>query len=128
MCSMNLSAFNQNDSAMTLAETHKIFLSHCHSAFSLSPHTMRAYRSDLDDRKRYFGVRRRGDAVGKDHLRQFIRHLREHRRFKETTIKRRLASLKLMFKWATHEEIGRRNDVRRMRDARRAVETSAQGS
>jgi hypothetical protein len=27
-----------------------------------------------------------------------------------------------------HEEIGRRNDVRRMRDARRAVETSALGS
>lgn len=102
---MKLSAFNQNESIMTLTEAHKKFLSHCHSAISLSPHTMRAYRSDLDDSQRYFGVRRRLDGVGKEHLRQYIRHLREHRQFKETTIKRRLASLKLMFKWAAHEEI-----------------------
>ncbi|MBH1979460.1 MAG: site-specific integrase [Comamonadaceae bacterium] len=45
-------------------------------------------------------MRKRLDSVEKDHLRQYIRHLRERRQFKETTIKRRLASLKLLFKWA----------------------------
>lgn len=90
---------------MTLTEAHKKFLRHCNSAINLSPHTMRAYRSDLDDSQRYFGVRRSLGAVDKDQLRKYIRHLREQRRFKETTIKRRLASLKLLFKWAAQEEI-----------------------
>ena len=90
---------------MTLTETRKQFLRHCGSAVSLSPHTMRAYRSDLDDSQKYFGLRKQLASVEKNHLRQYIRHLRENRRFKETTIKRRLASLKLMFKWAIQEEI-----------------------
>jgi integrase/recombinase XerD len=66
---------------------------------------MRAYGSDLDDAQKYFGMRKRLHAIEKDHLRQYIRHLRETKEFKETTIKRRLASLKLLFKWAAHEEI-----------------------
>lgn len=85
---------------MTLTDARKQFLTHCRSAISLSHHTLRAYRSDLDDTQNYFGIRKRISAVEKDHLRQYIRHLREHRGFKETTIKRRLASLKLLFKWA----------------------------
>lgn len=90
---------------MTLTEARKQFLSHCGSAVSLSPHTMRAYCSDLDDTQKYFGLRKQLASVEKNHLRQYIRHLRENRQFKETTIKRRLASLKLMFKWAVQEEI-----------------------
>lgn len=90
---------------MTLTEARKQFLRHCGSAVSLSPHTMRAYCSDLDDTQKYFGLRKSLESVEKNHLRQYIRHLRENRRFKETTIKRRLASLKLMFKWAIQEEI-----------------------
>lgn len=88
---------------MTLFEARKQFLSHCKSAISLSPHTLRAYCSDLHDIQNYFGFRKRLDSVEKDQLRHYIRHLREHRQFKETTIKRRLASLKLLFKWATQE-------------------------
>lgn len=94
---------------MTLTEARKQFLRHCKSAISLSDHTLRAYCSDLDDTQKYFGLRKRIGAVEKDHLRQYIRHLREHRRFKETTIKRRLASLKLLFKWATQEEFIKTN-------------------
>jgi len=90
---------------MTLTEARKQFLRHCGSAVSLSPHTMRAYCSDLDDTQKYFGLRKPLESVEKNNLRQYIRHLRENRRFKETTIKRRLASLKLMFKWAIQEEI-----------------------
>lgn len=90
---------------MTLTEASKQFLRHCRSAVNLSPHTMRAYRSDLDDTQKFFGLRRQLEWVGKDQLRQYIRYLREDKRFKETTIKRRLASLKLMFKWAIQEEV-----------------------
>lgn len=94
---------------MTLTEARKQFLKHCGSAISLSPHTMRAYCSDLHDTQKYFGFRKQLKSVEKDHLRQYIRDLRENRGFKETTIKRRLASLKLMFKWAIQEEIVRIN-------------------
>ena len=89
---------------MTLNEARKQFLRHCESAISLSHHTLRAYSSDLDDTQKYFGLKKRLGSVEKDHLRQYIRHLREHQKFKETTVKRRLASLKLLFKWATQEE------------------------
>lgn len=90
---------------MTFTEARKQYLKHCGSAVSLSPHTLRAYRSDLDDTQRYLGARRPLHSVDKNHLRQYIRHLRESRRFKESTIKRRLASVKQMFKWALQEEI-----------------------
>lgn len=90
---------------MTLTEARKRFLNHCQSAVNLSPHTMRAYSSDLDDTQKYFGLRRQIDAVERDHLRQYIHHMREIGRLKETTIKRRLASLKLLFKWAMQEEV-----------------------
>ncbi len=89
---------------MTLTEARKRFLRHCGSAVNLSPHTMRAYCSDLDDSQRFFGVRMRLDALEREHLRQYIHYMREKRQFKETTIKRRLASLKLLFKWAEQEE------------------------
>lgn len=89
---------------MTLTDACKQFLRHCKSAVSLSQHALRAYSSDLADTQQYFGLRKKIGAVQKDHLRQYIRHLREHRKFKETTIKRRLASLKLLFKWAMQEK------------------------
>lgn len=89
---------------MTLTEARTKFLRHCESAISLSHHTLRAYCSDLDDSQKYLGVGKKISSIEKDHLRQYIRHLREQRQFKETTIKRRLASLKLLFKWATQEE------------------------
>lgn len=90
---------------MTLTEARKRFLSHCGSAANLSPHTMRAYGSDLDHTQKFFGVRKHLSAVERNHLRQYIHYMRETKRFKETTIKRRLASLKLLFKWAAQEEV-----------------------
>jgi len=79
------------------------FLNHCRSAMSLSEHTLRAYGSDLKDAGKYFGHRKRIEAITKEELRQYIRHLREQRKFKETSIKRRVASLKLLFRWALQE-------------------------
>jgi integrase/recombinase XerD len=94
---------------MTLTEACKQFLKHCESAISLSHHSLKAYSSDLDDTQQYFGVRKKIASVERDHLRQYIRHLRGQRLFKEATIKRRLASLKLLFKWAIEEEFIKTN-------------------
>lgn len=89
---------------MILKEVCRQFLEHCGSTSNLSLHTMRAYCSDLDEAQRYFGFRRQMDVLKKEPLRQYIHYMREDRQLKETTIKRRLASLKLLFKWAMLEK------------------------
>lgn len=90
---------------MTLTEAKKRFLRHCGSAVNLSQNTLRAYGSDLDDAHRYLGRRGKVKEIRTEHLRRYIEHLREQRRLKETTIKRRLASLKLLFKWVHRERL-----------------------
>lgn len=81
------------------------FLNHCRSAKSLSEHTLRAYKCDLKDAGKYFGPRKVIEAITKEDLRRYIRHLRDQRKFKETSIKRRIASLKLLFRWALQESV-----------------------
>lgn len=88
---------------MLLKDAIDQFTNHCKSVLTLSGHTLRAYESDLVDFRSHGAKRRRLDAVRKDDLRRYIRHLRDERQLKEATIKRRLATLKLLFKWAAQE-------------------------
>lgn len=88
---------------MLVSKVTTRFLNHCRSAMSLSDHTLRAYGSDLKDINKHFGPRKDITAVTKEELRHYIRHLREQRKFKETSIKRRVASMKLLFRWALQE-------------------------
>lgn len=90
---------------MTLTEAKKRFLRHCGLVVSLSANTVRAYTSDLDDALRYLGRRGKPESIRTEHLRGYIEYLREQRGLKETTIKRRLASLKLFFKWVQRENL-----------------------
>jgi len=90
---------------MLLKEASKRFLTHCKSVTTLSEHTLRAYEGDLNDCHQFFGARRRLDLIQKEHLRRYIQHLRNERRLKETTTKRRMATLKLLFKWAALEQL-----------------------
>ncbi|MFT0533274.1 tyrosine-type recombinase/integrase [Castellaniella hirudinis] len=87
----------------TLYQAHEQFLCHCQSAINLSSHTLRAYAGDLNDFQGFFGGQSTLAAIGKENLRQYILHLRTHRALKESTIKRRIASLKLLFRWARQE-------------------------
>lgn len=90
---------------MTLQDACESFLSHCRSAISLSEHTLRAYTLDLKDFQNH--AKRETDlaTLDKENLRQFIRHLREERGLKEITIKRRIACLKLLFRWTKQEGV-----------------------
>lgn len=90
---------------MTLTEAKKDFLRHCGLVVNLSQNTLRAYESDLNDAHRFFGRRTKLTAVRTEQLRGYIEHLRLQRQLKETTIKRRLASLKLLFIWAEREKL-----------------------
>lgn len=89
---------------MSLTESKKKFLRHCRLAINLSEHTLRAYSGDIDDMLGYLGQRRGMQGIKADHLRGYLEDMRERRNLKETTIKRRLASLKLFFKWANREK------------------------
>ena len=90
---------------MTPVEAKKNFLRHCGLAINLSENTLRAYGSDIDDLLGYLGPRRGMKAIKADHLRGYLEEMRERRSLKETTIKRRLATLKLFFKWANRERL-----------------------
>lgn len=81
------------------------FTQHYRSVVKLSTHTHRAYQIDLADFCRHTGTETPLAEIDKTRLRQFIRHLREERKLKETTIKRRIACLKLMFRWLHQEEV-----------------------
>lgn len=89
--------------AMNLTESSHNFLSHCRSAVSLSNHTLRAYTFDLCDFCTQAGPNQQLASVTKETLRKYIQHLRETRMLKETTIKRRIACLKLLFRWLKQE-------------------------
>ena len=88
---------------MTLQHACESFLSHCRSAVSLSEHTLRAYTFDLEDFQNHAKRETKLASLDKDNLRNFIRHLREERKLKEITIKRRIACLKLLFRWTKQE-------------------------
>lgn len=88
---------------MTLEKACSAFLDHCHSAVNLSDHTRRAYRADLKDFRAYAEPSTALSALTKENLRGYIRHLRDTRQLKETTIKRRIACLKLFFRWVRQE-------------------------
>lgn len=90
---------------MIVSKACEQFLSHCTSAISLSDHTLRAYRSDLKDIGNHFEYSKRIASVNKEDLRRYIRHLREERKFKEASIKRRITCVKLLFRWALHESV-----------------------
>lgn len=94
---------------MIISEACERFLNHCRSAISLSQHTLRAYGSDLKDIEKYLGFQKRLAVVEKEDLRLYIRHLREQRKFKESSIKRRIACMKLLFRWAQHERVVQSN-------------------
>jgi integrase/recombinase XerD len=88
---------------MTTQEFCQRFLGYCRSTKNLSEHTLRAYTLDLLDFERFIG----GDTVlatcDKHLIRRYLRYMREERGLKASTIKRRLACLKVMFNWLEGE-------------------------
>lgn len=79
---------------MNLKEASRRFLVHCQSAVTLSEYTMRAYRSDLADYVTFVGPRKSIASVQAEQLRAYIFDLRSVRELQESTIKRRLATIK----------------------------------
>lgn len=83
--------------SMTLATACDQFLERAHYAKGLSIHSLRAYGIDLRQFCAYAGDDRRVGEVDRIVLEGFLRHLLDERRLLASSVKRRFATLKVMF-------------------------------
>jgi site-specific recombinase XerD len=91
----------------TVSEASARFLDHCRVGKSLSAHTLRAYSSDLAHFVAKIGADAGVERVDRDCIREYVRVLVVNSRLKQTTVKRRVATLKVLFRWLEHEEVVR---------------------
>ncbi len=89
---------------MSLAFAVGRFLEHCRITKRLSSHTLRAYDTDLAEFSAFVGGDTAISAIDRNLLRRFAGHLFDVRGLKETTVKRRMAALKVMFRWLEVDE------------------------
>jgi integrase/recombinase XerD len=94
---------------MRLQSACELFLSHCRSATNLSEHTLRAYAGDLKHAQGHIGRHRMLGRIDKECLRKYIGKMRNELALSESTIKRRIACMKLLFGWARQEAILKTN-------------------
>ena len=90
---------------MNIRKACDLFLDYCRSSKNLSAHTLRAYEIDLVDFQRFVGPRKGIKGIDKTLLRNYLGHLKEEKGFAPTTIKRRLACLRVLFSWLEDEEL-----------------------
>jgi site-specific recombinase XerD len=98
-----LCIFNNKEFPVIVSDVFSQFLSHCRFARNLSEHTLRAYAYDLKSAEYQFGRSTQIATIQRDELRTYMRHMRESCLLKETTIKRRIACLKVLFNWLVEE-------------------------
>ena len=90
---------------MNIGQACDEFLSHCRVSKNLSAHTLRAYAIDLREFRAFAGDDTAVAAIDRQRLRAFLRHLFDERKLKETSVKRRLACVKVMFRWLELDEV-----------------------
>lgn len=89
---------------MLLDDACDQFLAHCRLAKNLSANTLRAYAIDLAEFRAFAGSGLAVAECDRARLRAFLRHLVDSRGLKESSVKRRMACLKVMFRWLETEE------------------------
>ncbi len=82
---------------MYLSDVIDQYLDHCTCAKRLAKNTVRAYRSDLTDIKKFIG--RDVQDLKKETIKDYINHLTKERELKATTVRRRIASMRVFFAW-----------------------------
>jgi site-specific recombinase XerD len=80
------------------------FLEHCRVAKRLCPNTMRAYGADLTHFAAHLAPTTAVREVDRDVIRRYARALVDGKRLKDTTVRRRIATLKVLFRWLEREE------------------------
>lgn len=97
-----------NETAVASSTLHtaiRSFIQHCRVLKSLSDHTLRAYFGDLLDFVQHAGSESMPPKIGPDVITTYVESMRERRHLKETTIRRRIATLKILFRWLERNRI-----------------------
>ncbi|MBF0326948.1 MAG: tyrosine-type recombinase/integrase [Alphaproteobacteria bacterium] len=90
---------------ITFSDAAVRFLDHCRVAKTLSSHTLRAYETDLAHARARLGSAVPVGEIDRDRLRRYIGGMLNDEGLKETSVKRRLATIKQLFKWLEREDI-----------------------
>ena len=97
------------DIEMKLQQMIKVYLEYCEYRKELDWNTLKAYRIDL----RQFAEFMDQDKPSKEKIESYITHL--HKKYKQKTVKRKIASLKAFYAYLEEEEIIEENPMRRVR-------------
>jgi integrase/recombinase XerD len=97
---------------MNLSKAATQFLSHCKHVKKLSDHTIKAYSIDLSEFLQFTGGRKHLKNCDRECLRNYVQYLFEEKSLKESSVKRRIATLKCMFGWHEAEETIEKNPFR----------------
>jgi integrase/recombinase XerD len=84
---------------MLIKKAIQQFLAHCRYSKNLSAHTLKAYAIDFLIFENFAGKKTKAQKCDTLLLRDYMCHLFETRKLKETSVKRRMASLKVLFRW-----------------------------
>lgn len=99
----------QEDSYMNQREQMKRYLEYCQFRKELDWNTLKAYRTDLKQFVEYVGE----EIPSKERIEEYITHL--HKKYKQKTVKRKIASLKAYYSYLEDEEILFENPFRRIK-------------
>lgn len=89
---------------MHVTEATLRFLFHCGSERRLSPFTLKAYGADLRDFAAFIGGRTDISSVDAEGLKLYLAYLNDRGGLKTSTVRRRLATLRSFFGWATTDD------------------------
>jgi len=89
----------------TILEASRLFLAHCRTSKGLAANTLRSYAYDLADFGRFAGPAIAMAQIDRELIRGFAHQLLEERKVKATTAKRRMATLKVLFRWLEKEDV-----------------------
>ena len=88
-----------------ITKASEYFLDHCRVGRGLSTNSLKAYTADLADFSVFAGRGTLIDGINREILRGYARWLMDERRLKEASVKRRMAALKVFFRWLEREEV-----------------------
>ena len=80
------------------------YLDYCRHTKKLSPHTLRAYTIDLTEFLKFARPTRSIHDCKREIINNYVRYLFEERQLKESSVKRRIACLKAMYRWLELED------------------------
>ena len=84
---------------ISLAEAACRFFNHCCMAKTLSQHTLRAYDADLSHAVTRLGKDTLVSGIDRDDLRKYVGTMLQNEGLKETSVKRRMTTVRQLFKW-----------------------------